>query len=72
MPTACGANRVLAVYITGRPPLGTAGLKVEHLNDANAIFEYKGIYHVMNQGGFNDPDPDHKFKGVVNWTHAVR
>jgi hypothetical protein len=57
---------------TCRPPLGASGLRVAHLNDANAIFEFNGIYHVMNQGGFDDPDPDPRFKGVVNWTHAVR
>ena len=34
-------------------------LSVEPLNDANAIFLYKGIYHVMNQAGGG------------NWTHAV-
>ena len=49
----------------GQPP---AGLAVEHLNDANAVFEYKGIYHVMNQGGFKDPVTG---VGAVNWTHAV-
>lgn len=40
--------------VTDDPPL-----KMEHLNDANAIFEYKGIYHVMCQAGGG------------NWTHAV-
>jgi len=44
-------------------------LRVAHLNDANAIFEYKGIYHAMNQGSMTDPSA--KFRGVVNWTHAV-
>lgn len=47
------------------PPVG---LVVEHLNDANAVFEYNGIYHVMNQGGFKDPASG---MPVVNWTHAV-
>ena len=34
-------------------------LSMENLNDANAVFEYKGIYHVMNQAGGG------------NWTHAI-
>ena len=42
------------------------------LDHCLSITRYKGIYHAMNQGGFVDPDPDPKFRGVVNWTHAVR
>ena len=30
--------------------LETGLLSAEHLNDANAVFEFDGIYHVMNQG----------------------
>ena len=45
---------------------GAPGLCVEHLNDANAIFEYRGVYHAMNQGGFRVNGT-----GMVNWTHAV-
>merc|ERR1712072_427174 len=32
---------------------------MEPLNDANAIFQYKGLWHVMNQAGGG------------NWTHAI-
>ncbi len=35
------------------------GLVMEPLNDANAIFEFKGLYHVMMQAGGG------------NWTHGV-
>ena len=34
-------------------------LTVEALNDANAVFHYGGLYHVMNQAGGG------------NWTHAI-
>jgi hypothetical protein len=34
-------------------------LTMEALNDANGVFEYRGIYHVMNQAGGG------------NWTHAI-
>eukprot|EP00039_Didymoeca_costata_P023013 m.347742 g.347742 ORF g.347742 m.347742 type:complete len:140 (+) comp33911_c0_seq1:50-469(+) len=37
----------------------SAGLHIRPLNDANAIFQYKGIWHVMNQAG-----------GGI-WTHAI-
>ena len=30
------------------------GLAVEGLNDINAIFQYRGLYHVMNQAGGGD------------------
>ena len=33
---------------------------MEPLNDANAIFAYRGLYHVMNQAGGG------------NWTHVRR
>lgn len=39
--------------------LPSGELKRQPLNDANAIFEYKGIYHAMNQAGGG------------NWTHAI-
>jgi hypothetical protein len=32
---------------------------MEGLNDANAVFHYEGLYHVMNQAGGG------------NWTHAM-
>eukprot|EP00035_Acanthoeca_spectabilis_P009324 m.165748 g.165748 ORF g.165748 m.165748 type:complete len:600 (-) comp14685_c0_seq3:70-1869(-) len=54
---------VLNRVTPGNPP------KVDHLNDANAIFEWKGMYHVMNQGA---PPPTHvNSTPMVNWTHAV-
>jgi hypothetical protein len=53
-------------FPTGCSPVPRTDLCVEHLNDANAIFEYKGVYHVMNQGGFQVNGT-----GKVNWTHAV-
>ena len=34
-------------------------LRAEPLNDANGVFKYKGLYHVMNQAGGG------------NWTHAI-
>lgn len=34
-------------------------LVMEPLNDANAIFEYKGLYHAMNQAGGG------------NWTYTI-
>ena len=37
----------------------SANLKMEALNDANAVFQYKGLYHVMLQAGGG------------NWTHGV-
>jgi hypothetical protein len=39
-------------------------LNLQKLNDANAIFEYKGIYHIMMQHGCNA-------QGCGNWTHSV-
>ena len=41
--------------ITEKNGVLTAG----HLNDANGVFKYKGLYHVMNQAGGG------------NWTHAI-
>ena len=35
------------------------GRVMEPLNDANAVFEYKGLYHVMLQAGGG------------NWTHGI-
>ena len=55
-----------ATHHQGDDCIGAPGLCVEHLNDANAIFEYRGIYHAMNQGGFKVNGT-----GMVNWTHAV-
>lgn len=34
-------------------------LRMTHLNDANAIFEYGGLFHAMCQ------------KGGGTWTHSV-
>merc|ERR550514_541110 len=51
-------NRVFEDSTTGKRTFS-------HLNDANAIFEYNGIYHAMCQG--KEP----KTQGIVNWTHAV-
>eukprot|EP00041_Stephanoeca_diplocostata_P017920 m.370352 g.370352 ORF g.370352 m.370352 type:complete len:629 (+) comp20858_c0_seq34:199-2085(+) len=51
-PTYHVMNNVTKDPVTGK-------LSMEKLNDANAIFEYKGIYHVMCQAGGG------------NWTHAV-
>ena len=34
-----------------RGPGGALPVKPDHLNDANAIFEYKSVFHVMHQGG---------------------
>jgi hypothetical protein len=38
---------------------GDTSLRMEPLNDANAIFEFKGLFHVMMQAGGG------------NWTHGV-
>jgi hypothetical protein len=43
---------------------GTHKSLAAHLNDANAVFAYKGIYHVMTQGGNTST-------GTVSWTNAV-
>ena len=39
-----------AATADGRNVSDPRGWMVEHLNDANAIVEYRGIYHVMCQG----------------------
>ena len=44
---------------------GSLGL--EWLNDANAIFQYKGVLHVMCQGGGSKTSSG----AFVGWTHAV-
>jgi hypothetical protein len=52
----------------------TGAYVAEHLNDANAVFEHAGIYHVMNQGS-TGPSPvpvdSANQTVVVNITHAV-
>lgn len=42
-------------------------LELEGLNDANAIFQYKGVLHVMCQGGGSKTSSGDS----VGWTHAV-
>jgi hypothetical protein len=52
----------------------TGELAAEHLNDANAVFEHAGIYHLMNQGSSGRaPTPVDSLNStdVVNITHAV-
>lgn len=51
-PTYHVMNNVTKDPVTGK-------LSMEKLNDVNAIFEFKGIYHVICQAGGG------------NWTHAV-
>ena len=47
------------------------GLSVAHLNDANAIFEYKGVYHAMNQGGHPTPGGTGRATNLVAATRGA-
>ena len=63
-PLQCQSQAVMPTWpiyhIFNNVTRNAAGeLVMRHLNDANAIFEYKGLYHSMCQAG-----------GGV-WTHAI-
>ena len=59
MPLQCTAAERDPQQTTFHPFNSDAAGRAGHLNDANAIFEFRGIYHIMAQHGGG------------NWTHAV-
>ena len=52
-----------------RAPSGD--LKMDALNDANAITYYRGIYHIMIQGGNRSGYWSGKAVGDRGWAHSV-
>lgn len=64
-PIQCTAAAEYPQWATFHPSNGvtrdpvSGDLSMDHLNDANAIFEFGGLYHAMAQ------------KGGGNWTHCI-